>query len=92
MLVMSAETTATEAMAAGKTANATGVSRMVVTHFDVARYLGAVLTTADAAKLALVGASVTPHFGFGMRALTPENLARRLMAAVHPERWRVTPL
>lgn len=92
MLVMSAETPAAEAMAAGKAASAIGISRMIVTHFDAARYLGAALNTADTAKLALVSASVTPHFGFGMRALTPENLARRLMAAVHPERWRVTPL
>lgn len=92
MLVMSAETLPAEAVTAGKAAGAVGVSRMIVTHFDVARYLGAVLTAADSAKLALVSASVTPHFGFGMRALTPENLARRLMAAAHAERWRVTPL
>lgn len=93
ILVISGETAGAEAMAAAKTASAIGISRMILTNFDVARYLGAALTAADAAKLALVGASVTPHFGFGMRVLTPENLARRIMAAaLHAERWRVTPL
>jgi flagellar biosynthesis GTPase FlhF len=93
MLVISGETPDGDAIAVAKAASAAGMGRMIVTHLDTARYLGAVLTAADAAKLALVGASVTPHFGFGMRALTPENLARRLLdAALHAERWRVTPL
>jgi flagellar biosynthesis GTPase FlhF len=93
ILVMSGETSGADAMAAAKAASAVGIGRMIVTNFDVARYLGAALTAADTAKLALVGASVTPHFGFGMRTLTPENLARRLIdAALHAERWRVTPL
>ena len=93
MLVMSAETPAAETMAAAKAVHAVGVGRMIITHLDAGRYLGAALTAADSAKLALVGASVTPHFGFGMRALTPENLARRLIdAALHSERWQITPL
>ena len=92
MLVMSAETPAADALAAANAVNAVGVRRMIVTHLDTARYLGAALSAADAAKLALVSASITPHFGFGMRTLTPENLARRLMAALHPERWRAAPL
>lgn len=80
LLVLSAETASADAEAAAKAAAAIGIHRMIVTHLDVARCLGAALTAADSAKLALVGASITPHFGFGMRALTPENLARRLMA------------
>ncbi|HEV8016616.1 MAG TPA: hypothetical protein VGP48_13845 [Stellaceae bacterium] len=92
MLVMSAETAATDALAVAEAASAIGIGRVIVTHIDVARYLGAVLTAADASKLALVSASVTPHFGFGLRALTPENLARRLMAALYTERWRISPL
>ena len=92
MLVMSGETAATAAMAAARTASAAGIERVILTHLDVARYLGAALQAADATKLALVGASITPHFGFGLRALTPENLARRLTAAVHAERWRAAPL
>ena len=93
MLVVSAETADATILAAAQTANAIGISRIIATHFDAARYLGAVLGAADAAKLALVSASITPHFGFGLRALTPENLARRLMsAAAHPDRWRTSPL
>lgn len=92
MLVTSAEAPAGDALVAAKAAGAIGISRMIVTHLDTARYLGAALTAADAAKLALVSASITPHFGFGMRSLTPENLARRLMAALHTERWRAAPL
>jgi flagellar biosynthesis protein FlhF len=92
MLVISAEATPAEAMSAAETAGALGIARLIVTRLDVARYLGAALSAAEAMKLALVSASVTPHFGFGLRAFTPENLARRLMSADHAERWRVAPL
>jgi signal recognition particle GTPase len=93
MLVTSAEASHDATRAAAETANALGFTRMIVTHLDAARYLGAALNAADTAKLALVSASITPHFGFGLRALSPENLARRLMsAAAHPERWRASPL
>ncbi|HEY3917502.1 MAG TPA: hypothetical protein VGL83_06900 [Stellaceae bacterium] len=93
MLVMSAEMANAEAISLAKTASALGIGRMIVTRFDTARYLGPVLNAADAAKLALVGASVSPQFGFGLRALGPENLARRMIAAaLHAERWRVMPL
>ena len=92
MLVISAESTLTEAMSAAEAASAAGIGRTIVTCLDVARYLGAALSAADAMKLALVSASVTPHFGFGLRAFTPENLARRLMSGGHAERWRVAPI
>lgn len=93
ILVMSGECAAAEARAVATTASAVGIDRMVLTRLDVARYLGPALAAADTAKLALLGASVTPHFGFGFRALTPENLARRLIsAALYTERWRAAPL
>ncbi|HEY1504572.1 MAG TPA: hypothetical protein VGF92_09750 [Stellaceae bacterium] len=92
MLVLSAESTLAEAMSAAEAAGAAGITRLIVTRLDVARYLGATLSAAEATKLALVSASVTPHFGFGLRAFTPENLARRLMSADHAERWRVAPI
>jgi signal recognition particle GTPase len=92
MLAVSAESTPAEAMSAAEAAIAVGIARVMVTRLDVARYLGAALSAADAMKLALVSATITPHFGFGLRAFTPENLARRLMSAGHPERWRVAPL
>lgn len=92
MLTISAEATPAEAMSAAEAAGAIGIARVILTRLDVARYLGAALSAAEAMKLALVSAAVTPHFGFGLRAFTPENLARRLMSAGHAERWRVAPL
>jgi len=92
MLTISAEATSEEAMSAAEAAGAVGIAHVILTRLDVARYLGAALSAAEAMKLALVSATVTPHFGFGLRAFTPENLARRLMSAGHAERWRVAPL
>jgi signal recognition particle GTPase len=92
MLAISAESTIEDATSVAKAASEIGVARMIVTGLDVGRYLGAALSAADAAKLALVSASITPHFGFGLRAFTPENLARRLMSGGHAERWRVAPI
>jgi flagellar biosynthesis GTPase FlhF len=93
MLVTSAEASDADTLAAAGTASALGFTRMIVTRLDSARYLGAALNAADSAKMALVSGSITPHFGFGLRAISPENLARRLVsAAAHPERWRAAPL
>ncbi len=93
VFVMAADA-AIEATSALATAAARiGTRRMIATRFDVERYIGAVLVAADAGKLSLVAASVTPHFSFGLRVLTPENLARRfLSAALRAERWRIAPL
>jgi signal recognition particle GTPase len=92
MLVVAAETSIEDATSAAKAASDIGIARMIVTGLDVGRYLGAALSAADATKLALVSASITPHFGFGLRAFSPENLARRLMSGGHAERWRVAPI
>ena len=73
MLAISAEFTIEDATSVAKAASEIGVARMIVTGLDVGRYLGAALSAADATKLALVSASITPHFGFGLRAFTPEN-------------------
>jgi flagellar biosynthesis GTPase FlhF len=92
-LVLSANATAEEAAAIAKAATQIGTRQMIVTQLDTARFIGSTLIAAEAGKLALVAASVTPHFAFGLRALTPENLARRLMAAIlKSERWRIAPL
>jgi signal recognition particle GTPase len=92
MLTVSAESAIEETTRVVKAASDIGIARMIVTGLDVGRYLGAALSAADATKLALVSASVTPHFGFGLRAFTPENLARRLMSGGHAERWKVAPI
>jgi flagellar biosynthesis GTPase FlhF len=93
LLVLSASATPDEAATVAAAASRIGTRRMIVTQFDTARYIGPALIAAEAGKLAFVAASVTPHFAFGLRALTPENLARRLMsAALKTERWRIAPL
>jgi SRP54-type protein, GTPase domain len=93
MFVLPADAEPADAAVLAGAAAELDTRRMIVTKFDSARYLGAALAAADAGKLALVAASVTPHFAFGVRGLTPENLARRLMsAAMRAERWRVVPL
>src|SRR5579862_1587348 len=80
-LVIAADEPVESAAAKAKAAARIGARRMIVTRLDTERFVGAILVAADAGKLALVGGSVTPHFAFGLRVLTPENLARRLMAA-----------
>ena len=93
VLVLAAGTSADDATSLARAATRINTHRMIVTQLDTARYLGAPLVAAETGKLAFLAASVTPHFGFGVRVLTPENLARRLMAAaLKTERWRIAPL
>jgi flagellar biosynthesis protein FlhF len=93
MLVLAADAAVENAQESAAAAARIGTRRMIVTRLDAERYVGSVLVAADVGKLALVAASVTPHFAFGLRTLTPENLARRLMAAaLRAERWRIAPL
>ncbi len=93
MLVLPADAGNDEAAAQALAASQLGTRRMMVTKLDTVRCLGSALVAADVAKLALVAASITPHYAFGLRSLTPENLARRLTAsAMRAERWRAAPL
>jgi len=93
IMVLAASATNEDAMAMARIATRIGTGRMIVTQIDSSRYIGPVLIAADAGKLAFIAASVTPHFAFGIRNLSPENLARRLAAAaLRTERWRVAPL
>ena len=93
VMVLSAEAETDDAIAGAEAASSLGARGIVVTRIDTGRYLGPALMAADSARLALIGASVTEHFAFGLRALTPENLSRRLMSsATHAERWRAAPL
>lgn len=93
MLVLAADTEPAAVAPIAAAASNIGTRRMIVTRFDAERQIGAALVAAEIGKLAFVAASVTPHFAFGLRVLTPENLARRLMAAaLRAERWRVAPL
>jgi len=91
-LVLSAESPNDQAIALARAASRIGTRRLILTRLDTSRYLGTPLHAADEGQLALVAASVTPHFAFGLRVLAPENLARRILsAALRAERWRVAP-
>ncbi len=92
MLVLSADTEIADAAAIARAAARIGTRGLFVTRLDIARSIGAALVAADAGDLAFVAASVAPHFGIGFRPLSPENLARRLVAAaLRGERWRTAP-
>lgn len=56
-----------------------GARHLIATRIDVARRLGGILAAA-AAGLALSEAGVGPHVARGLRAITPEWLAARLVA------------
>jgi flagellar biosynthesis protein FlhF len=88
ILVLAADTPAAEAAALGAAANALGARRMIATRLDTARRIGGLLAAADAGRLALVAASITPHFAFGLRPLTPEAIARRLLTGAVEESRR----
>ena len=91
VLVLPAECSAEDAAVMARAAAAYGARFLFVTRFDLVRRIGAALAAAEAGHLALAAASVTPHFAFGLRELTPEVLARRLLqGALHEERWRPT--
>ncbi len=93
MLILPADMDTAQAAALGGSAARLGTRQMILTRVDVARYIGAALIAATTGQLAIVAASVSPHFAFGLRALGPENLARRLiLAALKAERWRIAPL
>jgi flagellar biosynthesis protein FlhF len=88
LLVLPANAPVEDAIAAGRATGALGGRHVAVTRLDIVRRVGAVLGAAMAG-LALAGASVTPHFAYGLRSLTPEVLAQRLLSgALEDERWR----
>ncbi|HZL60347.1 MAG TPA: hypothetical protein VFC38_11705 [Stellaceae bacterium] len=67
-----------------------GAKLLIATRLDLVRRIGGVLAAADAGPLALVGASVAPHFAYGLKALSGELIARRVLTgALDAERWRL---
>jgi len=90
ILVLPADLGADEAAAYGEAFRRLPVRRLVVTRLDMVRRLGGFLAAADAGGYDIVGASVTSHFAYGLRPLTPTIIARRLLsAALDDRRWRV---
>jgi flagellar biosynthesis protein FlhF len=65
------------------------IRRLLATRLDIVRRLGGLLTAAAAGGYSIVGGSITPHFTYGLRPLTPRVLARRLLgAALDDKHWR----
>jgi flagellar biosynthesis protein FlhF len=91
ILVLPADIAAEEAVAMVRFFAPLGAKTLLPTRLDLVHRLGAVLAAADAGRLALPAAGITPHFAYGLRRLTPETVARRLLAAaLHDARSQVS--
>jgi len=89
VLALPADLDAAEAAAFGAWAGGIGAKLMIATRLDLVRRVGAVLAAADAGGLAPIAASLAPHFAYGLKALTPALLARRILTgALDAERWQ----
>ncbi|HYL31554.1 MAG TPA: hypothetical protein VEU53_00235 [Stellaceae bacterium] len=89
VLALPADLDAAEAETVGAWAGAMGATLMVATRLDLVRRVGAVLAAADAGGLTPIAASLTPHFAYGLKGLTPALLARRILTgALDSERWQ----
>ncbi|HMK67242.1 MAG TPA: GTP-binding protein, partial [Stellaceae bacterium] len=89
VLVLPANAPVEEALAAASHFRALGGLHAVLTRFDMVRRIGGALG-ASLAGVPLAGVSVTPNFAYGLRPLSPEILARRLLSgALETARWHV---
>jgi flagellar biosynthesis protein FlhF len=79
ILVTPAGADASEAAEAAASFALAGIAKLLPTRLDVARRYGSTLSAADAAALALVGASTTAFVAKGLRSLSPLSLARLLL-------------
>jgi flagellar biosynthesis protein FlhF len=88
LLVLPANAPVEDALAAARAFRALGGRHLVVTRFDMVRRVGGVLGAAMEG-VTLVAVSITPHFAYGLRPLTADVLARRLLsAALDDARWQ----
>src|SRR6266852_215250 len=60
-----------------------GARALLPTRLDLVRRLGGVPAAADAGRLTLSAAGVTPQFAYGLHPLTPLLLSRRLFSGAH---------
>lgn len=89
VLAMPADLDAAEAQTLGEWAGNIGAGLMVATRLDLARRVGSVMAAADSGGLAPFAAALTPHFAYGLKALPPAMLARRILTgALDADRWR----
>lgn len=92
VLVLPADSAAEDAIALVRFLNPLAPSALMPTRLDLVHRLGAVLAAADTGRLPLPCAGFTPHFAYGLRALTPPMVARRLLAAaLHDGRSQLPP-
>ncbi len=90
ILVLPADLGPQQGDALAKAFRALPIHRLVATRLDTVRRLGGLLAAVEAGGCDIAGASVTPHFAFGLRPLTPTVLARRLLsAALDARRWQI---
>jgi flagellar biosynthesis protein FlhF len=88
VLVLPANVEPDEAVEIVGALRALPIRRLLVTRLDIVRRLGGLIAAAACGGYDLVGGSVTPHFTYGLRPLTPMVLARRLLsAALDDQRW-----
>lgn len=91
ILVLPADIAAEEAVAMVHFFAPLGAKTLLPTRLDLGHRLGAVLAAADAGRLALPAAGTTPHFAYGLRRLTPDMVARRVLTvALHDPRSQVS--
>lgn len=80
LLVLPADSAAEEAAAMVRLFAPLGPRALVPTRLDLVHRLGGILAAADAGRLALPAAGVSPHFAYGLCPLVPTTVARRLLA------------
>jgi flagellar biosynthesis protein FlhF len=85
VLALPADLAASEAEDTARWAANLGAGAIVVTRLDLARRTGGLLAAAAVDGLTLAGASVSPHFAYGLKDITPELLVRRLLAGTLDE-------
>jgi flagellar biosynthesis protein FlhF len=56
-----------------------GAGRLIATKLDTTRRLGGVLSAADAGRLALIAAGISPNIGDGLTPINPVSLARLIL-------------
>ncbi|MGE5200555.1 MAG: hypothetical protein ACM3O6_00695, partial [Acidobacteriota bacterium] len=88
LLVLPANATVEDTITAASHFRALGGRHAVVTRFDMVRRIGGALG-ATLAGVPLAGVSVTPNFAYGLRPMTAEILAHRLLSgALEAMRWQ----
>jgi len=90
VLVLPANVEPDEAVEIVQAFRALPIRRLLATRLDIVRRLGGLLAAASAGDYAIVGGSVTPHFTYGLRPLTPIVLARRLVGAAFDDKHWTT--